>query len=369
MRHQPYGVTVAMDPGELLAGPRGRRLCLAFATGAGSQTGPASPALSAAVSMAAWDLDPGSGSSRMRLSFGVPDADPSPIPTPADVARLLGSVELDAPDDWALIRALASAVDFARYWQEPDGEDVLAATPVVRQALERVAAHLAGSLPAWWSAPLDASAQQVVTLDGTTAEPVRSAADHLAHWHERTVAGESRARAELPRDPRASVSGTWWSAPLPGLTSTTRSLGPLGPVGLWLVEDAAGWDQASVAQVSVPDDATVYEIDGPQAWAELCRRYPLDVTCSRRHDWYRTTGIDSEWVVPDWAEVSRDVDAVHLTAAGYLTTAGRAAVVDGETRSVLAGWNPDQTYWFVDLARQPATVQRWQRDDEGRWSP
>lgn len=162
----------------------------------------------------------------------------------------------------------------------------------------------------------------------------------------------------------------WWSNPPVSLPRTTRTRGDLGPVGLWLVEDSLGWEHATVAPVAVPDGARVLEIDGPDAWAGLCRRHPLPVTASRRHDWYRTTGrFDVAWVQPDWAAVAEEADAVHLTVAGYLTTAGRAIPVADGVACVLAGWDPDATYWLTTEPTATGPARKWSFDRDGRtWS-
>jgi hypothetical protein len=274
-----------------------------------------------------------------------------------------------------LVRALAAAVDFARYWQEPDGEDVVAAAPEMRPALARVAAGVAQSpFAAWWTTPLELTTQWTVTFMDGPSHPAAtvvaaSAGELLAHWHSKTMESEATARRERPRDPRASWSGTWWSTPPAELTRTTRSLGEFGPVGLWLVEDAFNWDRATTRQVSASRDVTVYEVEGPEAWAELWRRYPLEVTASRRHDWYRTTAYDAEWVIPDWSRVAADFDAVHVTVLGYLTTAGRAVAVSENLCTVLAGWNPDQTYWLTYSTTPVSIEQSWRRiDNDDTWS-
>jgi hypothetical protein len=54
---------------------------------------------------------------------------------------------------------------------------------------------------------------------------------------------------------------------------------------------------------------------------------------------------------------------VHLTAAGYLTTAGWAVPV-GEARTVLAGWNPDETYWLADVLTHAGPAAHWERQEE-----
>ncbi|WP_434613259.1 hypothetical protein [Arthrobacter sp. A5] len=124
------------------------------------------------------------------------------------------------------------------------------------------------------------------------------------------------------------MGGTWWWRPPSSLTQSTRALDGRGPVGLWPVEDSFGWQGATAEQIIVPFGARIYEIDGPEACAELDRRYPLEVTASRRHDWYRTTGRDGCWA------------------------------------TVPAGWNPDQTYWLRDIPRNESSSQTWKYDQQ-----
>lgn len=359
-----------MNPAELHVGPRGRRLCLEFARHQGG--GMREPTeLGEALFFAAYDVDPGRGTSRVLFGDGL-ESSTRPDRSPNDVARLLTDDPLVEPDARALLLALAASVNSARYWQYPDGEDMLAATPELRGPLARVGALIAeSSHSGWWATPLEGSAQWEVAFAGTTAaEAARMpAASTLEQWRAAQVSEElSNAERDRPSDPRAGWSGSWWSKPPGGLTRSTRALDGIGPVGLWFVEDAMGWDSATVRQVQVPRDARVYEIDGPEAWADLCRRYPLEVTASRRHDWYLTTARNGRWVIPDWAQVARDFDAVHLTVAGYLTTAGRAIPVDNDRMTVLAGWDPDQTHWLIDVARDESRIRLWLRDDSEGWA-
>jgi hypothetical protein len=112
----------------------------------------------------------------------------------------------------------------------------------------------------------------------------------------------------------------------------------------------------------------VLELRGPADWARLVERYPLEVTASRRHDWWRTTGVDSRWYLPDYAAAARDHDAIHLSPLAYLMTAGLPLpVLDGVT--LLAGWDPDATFWLVDLPEPIDMVERWTRDrhDDRAW--
>jgi hypothetical protein len=318
---------------------------------------------------AAHALDPNPGQLLVSSSGPGPHEMP-PAATAESVASLLETSRLADVDQGAALRVFADAVANARYWQEPDGSDVLAAMPVVRAALGRVARHVAGSATGigWWSAPLDRAAQHAVTWDDGPGEPAPRAADRLARWRSEMAAQEARARAERPADPGASWSGEWWSTPPSDLVHTTRSLGESGPVGVWLVEDDMGWERAVTHRVVAPAGVRVYEIDGADAWAALCRGYPLEVTEQKRHDWYRTTGRDGRWLMPDWAAVAVDHDAVHLTAAAYLAAAGTAVPVDDGAASIIAGWNPDETYWLSDDARPGEDGAVWVRDDED-WVP
>lgn len=81
------------------------------------------------------------------------------------------------------------------------------------------------------------------------------------------------------------------------------------------------------------------------------------------------TGIAGAWFIPDYVAVASDYDAVHLTVAGYLTTAGRALPLDELTaggtvaRTMLAGWNPDETYWLADVLTTAGPPVRWVKPD------
>lgn len=282
---------------------------------------------------------------------------------------------LDEPLD--LLDALGASVDSARYWQEPFGRDAVLADPQITSQFEPTARALAVAPAArWWWSPLDPSRQAVVRwLDRgrrRAAKPlIRGAAARLQLWRDDALADETRAAVERPDDPAASYSGYWWSTPTHAdLVTTSRQLGSLPAVQLDLVEDSMGWERARVARVDPASHARVFEIAAPADWVELVTRYPLDVDRSRRHDWYRATRGSGPWQIPDWLAVSRDHDAVHLTVAGYLATAGRALATE-HGWTILAGFDPDLTYWLTDtitLIATPATLTRTTSDgDHHEW--
>ena len=246
------------------------------------------------------------------------------------------------------MRAFADAVAWARYWQEPDEVDVaLAEAP---DLLAPVASQV--PVPDWWSAPLAADEQVVVTWEGPSPS-FAGAAEALPAWRRETLEDEARARAERPVSLDASWSGRWWSTPSPsGLVATSREAS-----GLALVEDGMGWSAADVQPVAVDPRARVFEVDGPEDWAHLVERFPLEVSASRRHDWWRAVGAREPLLVPDYVAVAQEWDAVHVSARGYLTTA-TLAVQTSRGTTVLAGWNPDHTWWLTDLVAPVGSARR-----------
>ena len=66
--------------------------------------------------------------------------------------------------------------------------------------------------------------------------------------------------------------------------------------------------------------------------------------------------------------VAQNFDAVHLTVAGYLSTAGLAVPVENDQMTVLAGWDPDQTFWLTDVEQAESAVQAWGYDQNEGWT-
>ena len=355
----------------LLSGPRGRRLLLEYALLAEEISGvDAEDSFRSAVFLASYRLDVDQGAGVVMFGPGAEEARRTVV-TAEDVADRLSRVPLPDVTAGVLRSVLAAAVDNARYWQPPSGEDVLAATAPVRGELERIADHVASTpLAQWWSTGLAAADQWIVgwddadtqVPDGPAATP--TTAETLRDYGVRTVKEEVRAASERPADPAASFSGEWWSAP--PTRSSTRSLFDGTPAELWFVEDGMGWTRAVSRRMRVPGGVRVYEIDGAQAWAQLCGEFPVEVTAQKRHDWYSTTGRVGRWFIPDWSRVAEHYDGVHLTVCGYLSAAGTAVSVDDDASSVIAGWAPDETYWLTDAAAADGDeAQVWVCDTDG----
>lgn len=137
---------------------------------------------------------------------------------------------------------------------------------------------------------------------------------------------------------------------------------------LELFEDSLGWEVATI--IPVRRAGRTLEVRAPADWADLCQEYPMEVTASRRHDWFRATGRDGRWPIPDWQRVAERWDAVHLTTLGYLSPAAQLIEIDAEYGSGIGGWGPDSTIWLTDVARESERPRKqWTRpQDDWRWT-
>ncbi|MBF4459578.1 hypothetical protein [Pseudoclavibacter sp. VKM Ac-2867] len=339
----------------LLLGPRGRRLCLEYAVHS-------SPAVGSALFPLARHLDVNPGA-RYSLTGRAPAPADDPIPTAEELVACLRTVDLSTVDPEGATEALRASLNSARYWQEPDGNDEVAALPEVRAALHPLAELIAAALPdlasrrgtKQWAVDWN-SAENAAPLPTDPAAALRM-------WTRELADEEQRATRDRPLDPHARWSGTWWSVP-----QTILETRGTVEAALELVEDSFGWTAATFIPVS--GFGSVLEIESADDWARLCRDYPVEVTASRRHDWFRTTGRNGRWVIPHWERVAQDWDAVHLTALGYYSSATQLVRVDAEFASVIAGWAPDSTLWLRDVAREAtAARQEWSRPtDQDEWA-
>jgi hypothetical protein len=326
---------------ELLRGPRGRGVCMAVAQ----------------------RLDQDVRSAWFSASWGDEVTDHDAL------VRALQAVDPGAVRAWrdplSFLEPLDESVSSAMYWQAPQQDDVVAAEAEVVAALRPVAeAVVAAPASAWWSTSVDLGALRYTCrydVEPPSRPVLAGARERLRRWRAETVADDRRAARERPADPEASYSGVWWSTPaMAGLVTTTRPLPGLGSTELAWEEDSFGQRAAATWSLRTISEPRVWEVDGPRSWTALVDRYPLDVTFARRHDWYRTTGRAGTWRIPDWSAVAEDWDAVHVSVAAYLTTATRALpLADGDSATVLAGWNPDRTWWLGDVLTTTTPEPEW----------
>ncbi|MFD4292464.1 hypothetical protein ACFWPA_01285 [Rhodococcus sp. NPDC058505] len=268
----------------------------------------------------------------------------------------------------------------AWYWQPPEDEDVLYARAQAVEVLRPIAeAVLASPHTRWWGDPVDLGAQREVAPcyqgHGWSGRPeFGRRRDGLAVWRATALETEARFVEYHRTHPGSELGGEWWSTPVAGgvgVHDTSRACDGLGALELLLEEDSLGYKKARVWPVRVDGTPRVYEITGPDAWARLVDAHPLAVPASRRCEWRYTTGEVHDWHIPDWAAVADHYDAVHLTLLGYLTTPGIAIpLTDRPGATLLAGWDPDATFWLRDdRLTVDGDPTEWRRSDEGAWSP
>lgn len=276
----------------------------------------------------------------------------------AQVAAEAGNLSelAECDDQLALLQAFAAVM--------LPGAIETAATPYLAAAVEslRPAADALARAPAtqWWWEPPERGSQRWL---GGGGQPARGAAltAALRAQDEAGAEEEDRAARDRPWPPNRDTvySGTWWSPPLGGgVFTSTGPVGPLPAVEAGCELDGAGQERFELWDVAISSGARIWNITSPDDWGRLVARYPRDVTASRRHDWFRFTGRDGRWLLPDWPRAAGDWDGVHLSIAGYISATG-PAIPAGDAATVLAGWGPDQTLWLNDVFTSVDRAGTW----------
>lgn len=330
-------------PNQLLAGPRGRRLLLELACAR-------NPKLEELMfSSLVGGLD---ASGRARVVV--------------ELARSTALIEQHQPNELDLMNALTESVNRAIYWQEPDIEDQLLAEPQIIAALRPLATAVAWYAPEWWTDSMAPGQKRMQDPQSSSLELQESwqAGAGVRQWYTHAVTEETRAQTFIP-DPAANYTGMWWSTPAhPWIPATTRVIDGLGPVALWAREDSTTPEYAVTYPVSLIGPCRVLEITNVQDYVRLVEAYPLRMTRSRFHDWYRVTGSVEEWYIPHWGLIAKEYEAVHLTTAAYLEIATRRIpVLDGAT--MMAGWSPDVTFWVGNCAVLGGRPEEWRHELAG----
>jgi hypothetical protein len=180
---------------------------------------------------------------------------------------------------------------------------------------------------------LEPDAEYAVEWLGEWPEPLpeTSPEDDIAKWCAAAGGNEETA--------------AWWSIPLSRNVLVTSRAVQQVPLLLLAGEDDLGRVDAVVHRMELPSAPRLYEVDSPDAWTTLVQLAPMDVTKSKGFTWGKSTTAAASWLLPNWSEIARNFDAVHLTVDGYLDTAGRPLPVDGGV-TMLAGMSPDATVWL-----------------------
>jgi hypothetical protein len=225
--------------------------------------------------------------------------------------------------------------------------------------------------------------------------------------HRVAIADAVLGRAEGPLTARdMSAEQWWWTDSLPPVGRFADDIERLGPHFAWVTAPRGGlWSTApvdlalaelltyawevvfgplSIWRLDANPSARVYEIHSSQDWRALVERYPLDASewAERSCSWELSassfpggepadtllavagqTAARRDWgrvLMPDWAAVAVDWDAVHLSWLGFVTTEGRVLELDNGDVTILRNWCSERTNWLTprldaddEVLRQP----------------
>ena len=132
-----------------------------------------------------------------------------------------------------------------------------------------------------------------------------------------------------------------------------------GPVSRW--------------RIPVVDGARIYEVNRPADWLALALKFPKMYTGP--DDGWELPGPNQNQVagtglieiphqratvtqsngrlMPDWAALSRVLDGVHLSWAGFITTEGCIVDVSDGVHTMLRHWGSERTHWLRDAFGEP----------------
>lgn len=295
-----------------------------------------------------------------RPPFERPAWDPPVVSEPARVAEAASVVATMEMAELLEVQ-LGVAYQWAGAWI-PDAparlatvyRDVAARRPIAAAVVDRFGPELA--------ARLDLGAQEV--------------------WTSSRLHGHRDPGSVIPADlDRVYCCGEFTWA---GLWTTTappdRIHWPL--LDHWEIEPAtARW------RLPVVGSPRVWRIDHPDDWAQLVATYPKP---AGRHSGWELPGPnqhpeqtpelversggraqrldDDRYLVPDWEAVARDVDGVHLSWMGHLTTEGFISDVPGGGVTMLRYWFAERTLWQRDVFGEPEPLPAPALDDPDRVS-
>lgn len=241
----------------------------------------------------------------------------------------------------------ACAVDEVRPWRTD--HDAVVAKILERGAKQRDLARavLASPQTGWWFGPLDRTQQLWLSRDGNSPDSGRlnlPPTGPPTPWE---------------RYAQKPAQGLYTSMLVDGTSSLLAALaqGVGDLAAAFQVQPLACW------RLEASPAARVFEVDGPQAWHELCVRYPTRTEDGLRKRllervrlFHRYPAGEDGRLVPDWSAVAQDWDAVHLTLGGLLT-AEQVRIESSAGWTQLDGWDCEQTVWlrwcFTSAVRLP----------------
>jgi len=238
----------------------------------------------------------------------------------------------DGLADPATAVALATtAIDELRPWNgaEPAAGVRGRALTLALPLRDLIAAVVTDPRNAWWSAPLDRSAQ--LLLSDRVVDPMNLTAPTgpLSRWEVYAQKPEQgiRTSTELPVSPGAPIR----SGAHAELVCGSRDWSPSYPL--------------HQIRLHVSPRARVYEIGSPADWHALARRYGDLATHPGPDTNLLSSGGIDHGLAPTWSAVARDWEGMHLSLAGLLTTLFVPLTTDRVT-TTLWSWESECTHWL-----------------------
>ena len=138
--------------------------------------------------------------------------------------------------------------------------------------------------------------------------------------------------------------------PIGGMFTSTM-IGDISPMAATIdfgVGDLRPWygkPPYAIWRMEVDPSAYVFEIHGPDDWHTLCVNYPAEGNSGRHATNEPDFSRDPGKLVPDWSQVARDWDAVHLSFGGYLTSE-QVRVESEHGWTYHWAWEHEATLWL-----------------------
>lgn len=219
--------------------------------------------------------------------------------------------------------------------------------------------------------------------------------EQAAHRRQIAEAVSERFHAELHRDADFGAQQWWHEDPRdsahlapPCFTnySNVYGNGEFTWSGLWTVTDpppdvhdalTSAWDfsgrPTSRWLLPVRPDARVWNINAPEDWSRLVETYPKVATephagwelpgpNQHRSDTQMLRAVATQHavrteiavhVLPDWEAVAADLDGVHLSWAGFLTSEGYISDLPNGGVTMMRYWGSERTLWLHDVFDDP----------------
>lgn len=246
-----------------------------------------------------------------------------------DASGLTPEAAVDPPTS---LRIAARNVNLIERWNSDHDAIVKEVLELGRRHAPLARAILEQPGSSWWFGPPDLDQQLWVNYSWTSYE---NTPPDPANWPVPSTPPtpwERKAQKPLGKKFTSTLIGGA-SSLLMALDERSGDYYCTFPVACWLLQ--------------APPTARIFEVDGPQAWHNLCVRYPATWPAEQMGDGR---------LVPDWEAAAADWDAVHLSFGGLLTCE-QVRVESPEGWSQHEFWHAEQTFWlrwlFTDSQRLP----------------